>query len=87
MAVHNLLFSHDFNGWPYNRQALTCCRDNFIVTLGPKGGAPCIFGTSGNLCVRFSLNGRSSKLNFNDAQLMTVFEPENKMVVINRKKV
>ena len=20
-------FSHDFNGWHYNRQALTCCRD------------------------------------------------------------
>ena len=27
MAVHNLPFSHDLNGWPYNRQALTCCRD------------------------------------------------------------
>ena len=26
-AVHNLPFSHDFNGWPNNRQALTCCRD------------------------------------------------------------
>ena len=26
-AVQNVLFSHDFNGWPYNRQALTCCRD------------------------------------------------------------
>ena len=26
-AVQNLPFSHDFNGWPYNRQALTCCRD------------------------------------------------------------
>ena len=27
VAVQNLPFSHDFNGWPYNRQALTCCRD------------------------------------------------------------
>ena len=27
-AVHNLPFSHDFIGWPYNRQALTCCRDD-----------------------------------------------------------
>ena len=26
-AVQNLPLSHDFNGWPYNRQALTCCRD------------------------------------------------------------
>ena len=28
VAVQNLPVSHDFNGWPYNRQALTCCRDN-----------------------------------------------------------
>ena len=27
-AVQNLPFSHDFNGWPHNRQALTCCRDD-----------------------------------------------------------
>ena len=26
-AVKNLPFSHDLNGWLYNRQALTCCRD------------------------------------------------------------
>ena len=26
-AIHNLPFSHDFNCWPYNRQAVTCCRD------------------------------------------------------------
>ena len=26
-AVQNVPFSHDINGWPYNRQALTCCRD------------------------------------------------------------
>ena len=26
-AVQNLPFFHDFNGWPYNRQALTCYRD------------------------------------------------------------
>ena len=27
-AVQNSPFSHDFNGWPYNRQAITCCRDD-----------------------------------------------------------
>ena len=26
-AVQNLLFSYYFTGWPYNRQALTRCRD------------------------------------------------------------
>ena len=31
-AVQNLPFSHDFNGCPYNRQALTCCRDNDKAT-------------------------------------------------------
>ena len=25
-AVQKLPFPHDFNGWPFNRQALTCCR-------------------------------------------------------------
>ena len=28
-ALQNVPFPHDFNGWPYNRQALTCCRDVF----------------------------------------------------------
>ena len=27
-AVQKLPFSYDFNGWPYNQQALTCCRDH-----------------------------------------------------------
>ena len=27
------LFPHDFTGWPYNRQALTCCRDRKIDNL------------------------------------------------------
>ena len=26
-AIQNLPCSRDFNGWPYNRQALTCWRD------------------------------------------------------------
>ena len=26
-AVQILPIPYDFNGWPYNRQALTCCRD------------------------------------------------------------
>ena len=30
-AVQNLPFSHDFNGWPYNRQALKYCRDDRII--------------------------------------------------------
>ena len=37
--------------------------------------------------MRFSLNGRSSKLDFDDAQLMTVFKPEIMMAAINRKVV
>ena len=31
LAVQNLPFTHDFNGWPYNRQALTCCREGTMV--------------------------------------------------------
>ena len=37
--------------------------------------------------MRFSLNGWSSKLDFDDIQLMTVSEPEIKMAAINRKQV
>ena len=36
-AVKNLPSSHDFNVWPYNRQALTCCRDLVEITsFGPS---------------------------------------------------
>ena len=34
-TVQNLPFTHDFNGWPYNRQALTCCRDDCRLATGP----------------------------------------------------
>ena len=57
----------------------------FFVTLAPKGegirSPPIIFETGQNLCVRFSPNGRASKLDFDDVQLMTVFEQER----LNRK--
>ena len=33
VVVHNLPFSNDFNGWPYNRLALTCCRDVVSVNI------------------------------------------------------
>ena len=32
-SCKNLPFSHGFNGWPYNRQALSWCRDKVRVTL------------------------------------------------------
>ena len=52
------------------------------------GGAPhIILGTGRNYFMQFSLNGRPSKLDFNNAQLTIVFEREIKMVVISRKKV
>ena len=37
-AVQNLPFSHDFNGWPYSRQAQTCCRDcvNWSAIIGVR---------------------------------------------------
>ena len=36
-AVQNLLFSYYFTGWPYNRQALTRCRDTLgIYELGAR---------------------------------------------------
>ena len=31
-VVQKLPLYHDFNGWPYNRQALTCCRDRDIFS-------------------------------------------------------
>ena len=40
-----------------------------------------------NFLMRFSLNGRSSELDFDDVQLMTISEPEIKMKAINRKRV
>ena len=46
-----------------------------------------IFGTDRICLIGFTLNGRASKLDINDVQLMTVFEPEIKMAAINRKKV
>ena len=55
------------------------------MTLMPKGGG--IFGTDRNCSIRFSLNGRASKLDVNDVQLIDVFEPEIKMAAINRKKI
>ena len=48
---------------------------------------PSMFGKCRNLSMRFSLNGRASKLDFDDVQLMTVFEPEIKMAVLNQKKI
>ena len=52
--------------------------------------APIILETGRKFFMRFSLNIRESKLNFDDVQLnelMTVFEPEIKIAAINRKKV
>ena len=46
-----------------------------------------IFATDRNCLIRFSLNGRASKLDVNDVQLMAVFQPEIKMAAINRKEV
>ena len=60
------------------------------MTLVPKGGfrsPPVIFGTGRHLFMRFSMNGRASKLDFDDVQLTAVFEPEIEMAAINRKKV
>ena len=57
----------------------------FFCDVSAKGGgAPPIISRTG---MRFSLNGRVSKLNFDDVQWMTVFEPEIKMAAIKRKKV
>ena len=55
------------------------------MTLVPKGGG--IFGTDRICLIWFTLNVRASKLDVNDVQLITVFEPEIKMAAINRKKV
>ena len=46
---------------------------------------PSIFGTSRNFFMRVSLNGRSSKLDCDDVQLIAVSEPEFKMAAIYRK--
>ena len=47
-AVQSLPFSHDFNGWPYNRQALTCCRDPKLLAAPPRGyNAMTSFPTNG----------------------------------------
>ena len=47
------------------------------MTLVPNEG----LRTDGHLIMRFPLNGRSSKLDFDDVQLMTVSKPKIKMVV------
>ena len=58
------------------------------ATGGGASEAPSIiFGTGRNLLMQFSLNGRTSKLNIDDVQLMTVIEPEIKMAAINRQEV
>ena len=44
--------------------------ERFFVTLMPKGKHPTIFGTVGIFVCGFHLNGRASKLNFDDVQLM-----------------
>ena len=54
---------------------------------GGASEAPSIFGTGRKVVMRFSLNGRSSKVDFDDVQLMAVSELEIKMVVIYRKQV
>ena len=52
--------------------------ESLTVTSVPKGGplsskgGPSIFVTDRNFLMRFSLHGRSSKLDFNDVQLVTV---------------
>ena len=60
----------------------------------PEGGAsevpkpsPSIFGTGENFFMLFSPNGRSSKLDFNDVQLMTESELGIKMAAIYQKLV
>ena len=60
------------------------------MTLVPKGRAseahPMHYLRKGwEFLMRVSLNGRATKLDFEDVQLMTVFEPEIKMAAINRK--
>ena len=40
-----------------------------------------------NLLTQFSMNGWTSKLDFYDVQLVTVFEPEIRMAAIDEKKV
>ena len=50
------------------------------MKLVPKGaGLPSTFGTGRSFGMQFSPNGKSSKLDFDDVQLMTVSEPEIKM--------
>ena len=74
-----------------NRLLSPSAARTFFVTIVPKGGGlrkpPSIIGTGRNSFMRFSLNGRSSKLDFDDVHLMTVSEPEIKMAAINRKQV
>ena len=48
---------------------------------------PCVFETSKNFLMQFPLNDRSSKVDCYDVQLMTVSEPQIKMVAIFRKEV
>ena len=61
------------------------------MTLMPKEGGirrpPQLSSERVDIFTRFPLYGRASKLDFNDAQLMIVLEPDIKMVAINRKKV
>ena len=56
-----------------------------------KGGAfrslPQSSERVGIFLMRFALNGTSSKLDFDDVQLMTVSVPEIKMAAIYRKQV
>ena len=70
---------------------LSAAGEIFVTLVQKEGGGllkpPIIFGMGRNFCMRFTLNGRASKLDFDDVQLVTVFEPENKMAAINQQNV
>ena len=55
------------------------------MTLVPKGGGlpPHYLWNGCEFFMRFTLKGRAPKLDFDDAQLMIVFEPEIKMTTRN----